>query len=415
MARAATIVVIAALTACSGWSHSEVSPLKMPNFKRHCGGTGATIPASAGTDSFQSCWYSAQLNAMGEPRLIDAPLATGDTILRFTELPSFTHASAVRMERRGGTTTIVTTVIDGGGGYAPGKVLERRTHNFDDAAWSTLRKIMASTALAEQPTNRERPWITLDGGTWIVEVKTANRYQLVVRADFDSDLVQLGLAIKRLAELPARGTVYGHVFDATTRAPLRDARASSLWGFSNTDSSGTFAFTDQIGTSEIQVVCPRINEAIGAYLPVVPVRVARGETTYVDIQVSAHACEMPSYDAQAMTISGYIHTESDHYLLVAEPDSLGHPIIWGGFTRRRRAEVRFSTPVLRNRVASWPVAKASAGDFRDGGTIPCWHVTLHGVLSGPGSYGQFGSANYEFVADSVLRVKPIKLSKCKLR
>jgi hypothetical protein len=151
------------------------------------------IPSGDGLNVFEECWYSEHLYAMGEPRLSDAAVGVGDTVIRMTCLPTFMPGIAIRAELRGGGARLRATALNGQGGYEPGTVARREERELMASDWAALSQ--RTTDLWPTPTAQPGDIMSVDGTTWIIELKANDRYHRVVRVRPDSGLRRLIAAL----------------------------------------------------------------------------------------------------------------------------------------------------------------------------------------------------------------------------
>lgn len=129
------------------------------------------------TDEFLRNWFSAQLCAMGEPRLEAS--SDGTIRLRFLWLRTFHPGIAVRVEHTSRDTRLIAVELDGAGGYEPGGVARRLERSLSRAEWEALEQVIANSRFWTLPPSQQV--IAVDGAEWIVEVAEPGRYHVVKR------------------------------------------------------------------------------------------------------------------------------------------------------------------------------------------------------------------------------------------
>ena len=129
-------------------------------------------------DRFVQSWFSAQLCAMGEGRLL--PNEHDGTTIRFLWLRTFHPGVAIRVEQSPREIRLLAIELDGAGGYEPGHVALRREALLEAEQWREILETIHSANLWSLPTS-DHSVQGLDGSHWVIEIAEKSRRHVVQR------------------------------------------------------------------------------------------------------------------------------------------------------------------------------------------------------------------------------------------
>lgn len=156
-------------------------------------------------DSFVVAWYSQQLSALREGRIITGTVDTLPEAYRFVWLRSFHHPVAIRVYSSKTGAVAVTSEGAGAGGYAPGSVTRRDSAVLSKQEWLALRDLIERERFWDRPAV-DTSHLGLDGAEWVVEGRRDRRYTLVSRwspknTDATAFMHTLGIAFLRIGHV----------------------------------------------------------------------------------------------------------------------------------------------------------------------------------------------------------------------
>ena len=133
--------------------------------------TGTTI-------ANREAWYGKQLRAMDEhPFCTDSGNVAES--YRFTWIPSFHPAVAVRIDLTTTGYRLTGKILNGAGGYEPGSLARVVVHALNDADVARFSELLHSAQFWELPTSAQR--LGCDGAQWVLEALTSKGYHVVDR------------------------------------------------------------------------------------------------------------------------------------------------------------------------------------------------------------------------------------------
>ncbi len=136
-----------------------------------------TAAALDAADTSRIAWYGNALQAMGEPRL-QGDTRDGET-LRFLWLRTFHRPMVVRLEMGPRACLVVLTIVNGRSGEEFGGVYRSDSTLTGLTQCTIVRDALMAAGFegpSIPPNKRER-----DGSEWVFELRTAERYRVVVR------------------------------------------------------------------------------------------------------------------------------------------------------------------------------------------------------------------------------------------
>lgn len=132
--------------------------------------------------NFESEWYSNHWEAATEPSLFEISNAqkyAGDSVLRFTWLPTFHHPVIVRFETSAGTTNFIAKELSGAGGYEPGSISRQINRKLSSLEEHQVERAMARASPFNEPP--ENCGGGTDGSRWILERARKGSYEYADR------------------------------------------------------------------------------------------------------------------------------------------------------------------------------------------------------------------------------------------
>jgi len=146
---------------------------------------GALIPfgllhtAPTRADSLVSFWYSRELTALNEPRLIDAATHERE-VYRFLWLRSFDPPVAVRIQMANDSAVAIVSETANPAVFKPARLTRRDTIRLTDAEWREFSDMLEREQfLAWTPTEPVPGGI--DGARWVFEGLRGGRYHIADR------------------------------------------------------------------------------------------------------------------------------------------------------------------------------------------------------------------------------------------
>jgi hypothetical protein len=127
--------------------------------------------------SFVINWYSGQLEALKEPRLINN--SSDKQIFRFTWLRSFNNPIAIRIEKWQGKVNICWKLCNGAGGNIPGDLIIDKRKELTEKEWQDFSTLLQNIDFWNIKTVKEENGN--DGSQWILEGIDKNNYHVVDR------------------------------------------------------------------------------------------------------------------------------------------------------------------------------------------------------------------------------------------
>jgi hypothetical protein len=149
-----------------------------------------------GLNDFIVNWYSINLEAMGEPSLLELS-KTRAHVYRFLWLRTFHNPVAVRLNvDEDGTSQLTVKVTNGSGGNTPGVIVKNETRRLSkdhtQGFLDEVRVLDYWNLSTNDPANHRGS----DGAEWILEAVKDGQYKLVVRWSPEKGAVRtLGLAM----------------------------------------------------------------------------------------------------------------------------------------------------------------------------------------------------------------------------
>ena len=193
------------------------------------------------------------------------------------------------------------------------------------------------------------------------------------------------------------GKIVATAYDVSNGRPYKGVRVSvsapNINGRHPTCADGKVEFNDvPAGTWSVTAICPSETIA-GREILNMAVWVTPGQTKTIRISVSNGFCNEPEYTERAMTIAGhFMHGFELNSMSPCNPGALdltkntwGEPRIWVVLPAGSSAEIE---PDVTH------------------------YIEARGTLKGPGRFGHFGMAAYEFEIDEILSHEAVAETDC---
>lgn len=141
--------------------------------------SGALRPDRPDVDSLLTRWYSRELSAMREQRLVASGHDPVESY-RFTWLRSFDPSIAVRLYATARDTFAVVSQTSGAAFFTTPRLLRRDSIHVTSAAWASVRAALAGATFW---TAKPDPAVAggTDGAQWVLEGLRESRYHIVDR------------------------------------------------------------------------------------------------------------------------------------------------------------------------------------------------------------------------------------------
>jgi hypothetical protein len=135
--------------------------------------------AADGITAFEAQWYGKSLQRMNEPRLPASVSDPDAQIYRVMVLPTWGNSIVVRAEKHGKTYRLSARRLDGQAGYDPGRLVESKEVDLDNADSTTLEVLIYNLHFFQMPIRDDV--IGFDGSEWILEGVAHGKYHVVAR------------------------------------------------------------------------------------------------------------------------------------------------------------------------------------------------------------------------------------------
>ncbi len=160
-------------------------------------------------------YYAEQLQALKETSIGNLQSEGVTQSYRLLWLRTFHHPVVVRVDvLSNGTGSVIIKETSGQGGYAPGKLIknEARKLTSQETHWFVDR--LQESGFWDLPSNEKEKEneIVLDGATWVIEARMADKYHLVERyAPKCGDTVR-GIGLIMLLDVAKLKLLYQEVY-----------------------------------------------------------------------------------------------------------------------------------------------------------------------------------------------------------
>jgi hypothetical protein len=130
-------------------------------------------------NSFERVWYHGQLATCQEPSLYENRLS-GDTIYRFSWIPSFHHTICARLTLKDdGTGTLELKQLSGAGGYNPGHLASSQTIVARKDEVQSVLVLIGNLNFWHRADGEINNQSGTDGSEWVLEGISDGKYRIV--------------------------------------------------------------------------------------------------------------------------------------------------------------------------------------------------------------------------------------------
>ena len=206
-------------------------------------------------------------------------------------------------------------------------------------------------------------------------------------------------------------TIHGSVRDTSSGQPIRGAFVAARWparqGREQTDSNGRFTLDwVEPGMVYLDLHCPS-RTLLGDSLSTAITKAKVGDSTLHELTVDLSRCTEPDSGSWGGVYRGIYREGFEESSFRFCPDATLLPLVAWAVRTERHAWATFAGT---KRSYSHPGWKLQNDKY-----YPWWYVVARGVVTGPGGFGHLGVSSLGFEVDSVLDVRSVPPSDCKIR